>query len=220
MVAAELHKMGGTSGYIMQHSPRLLRFLLLQRTTRSSLFETRSLYRELSIKEHILWHCCKCRAVFVTLAGLSCTPLTNTASVFHAWVPPMLKQHSPGRNVRWYESLLSALVARFLFREQPRPSRPPAFFLPGTWEEKAAGIGFQCPEMSELSPGCKPANLTLSSQRYFSRSLHPPWPASLCGCEWSGLVWGERWCQTRTPQLSASCAARPTWLYGTGRGEV
>ncbi len=36
-------------------------------------------------------------------------------------------------------SLLSALEVSLLFREQPHPSRPPAFFLLGTWEEKAAG---------------------------------------------------------------------------------
>ncbi len=36
------------------------------------------------------------------------------------------------------KSLLSALAASFLFRKQLRPSRPPACFLPGPGEEKAA----------------------------------------------------------------------------------
>ncbi len=57
-----------------------------------------------------------------------------------------------GRRPRWscihgdvmsslqgYESRLFALVDRFLLRKRLRPSRPPAFFLPGACEEKAAG---------------------------------------------------------------------------------
>ncbi len=56
------------------------------------------LYRELLYKSKFRWRC-KCCDVFVTHAGLLCTPLTNTASGFHAWALPALKQHSPGRNV-------------------------------------------------------------------------------------------------------------------------
>ncbi len=47
--------------------------------------------------------------------------------------------------LRWQESLLSALVASFLFREQPRPSHPSAFFLPGTSEEPL-GLEWSPPE--------------------------------------------------------------------------
>ncbi len=39
----------------------------------------------------------KCRAVIVARAGLPNTLLISTASVFHAWAPPTLKQHS----LRW-----------------------------------------------------------------------------------------------------------------------
>ncbi len=83
--------------------------------------------------------------------------------------------------LRWYESLLSALTASFLFREQPRPSRPPAFFLPGTCKEKAAGQRVLAPRNEWAYTGCNSAYLTLSSQRVFTHSLHPPRPASLCG---------------------------------------
>ncbi len=58
------------------------------------------------------------------------------------WVCFMLGHHtrwnSAQRNgmspLRWHESLLSVLAASFVFRVQPRPSRLPAFFLPGTCE--------------------------------------------------------------------------------------
>ncbi len=46
--------------------------------------------------------------------------------------------------------------------------------------------------------GCTPAYLTLSPQRVFARSLHPPGPASLCGCERSALI---RWKQWRRDEL-------------------
>ncbi len=45
--------------------------------------------------------------------------------------------------LRWHESLLSALAASFLFREQTRPSRPLALL--GTCEEKAAGQRISAP---------------------------------------------------------------------------
>ncbi len=158
-------RMGGASGYIMWAFAKTHQiYFLSATTTRSSLYETRSLhhwtshhsgsrphsarltrhfsaarsaysswsmdslplsgvslFRELLYKSKFLRRCCKCRTVFVTPAGLPCTPLTNTASVFHTWAP-----------LWWRESLLSALTASFLFREQHCTSRPPTFFLPGT----------------------------------------------------------------------------------------
>ncbi len=94
--------------------------------------------------------------------------LTNTASVFHAWVPPMLKQHSPRWNrslLRWHESLFSALAASFLFREQPRPSCPLAFFLPAA-RQRISATGDEW-----AYDDCTPTYLTLSPQRAFSRSF-------------------------------------------------
>ncbi len=87
----------------------------------------------------------------------------------------------------WHVSLLSALAASFLFREQPRPSRrPPDFFLPGTFEEKAAGQRISAPGDEWAYAGCTPVYLTLYPQKAFSCSLHPPGPVSLCGYERSG----------------------------------
>ncbi len=145
---------------------------------------------ESSINEQIWRRCCKCCTIFVT----PCSPLTKTASVFHAWASPTLKERSPGRNVPTGVICVSPLCfgARFLFREQLRPSRHLAFFLPGTWEKKAVGQRILAPEDEWAFAGCKPADLTFSPQRDFSRSLHPPWPASLCGCERSGPFRGER----------------------------
>ncbi len=88
--------------------------------------------------------------------------------------------------LQWYGSLLSALTA-------PRPSHPPYIFLPETCYEKAVGQRISAPGDEWAFAGCKLAYLTLSPQRDFSRSLHPPWPASLCVCERSGLVRWERW---------------------------
>ncbi len=85
---------------------------------------------------------------------------------------------------------LSSLCSSFLFREQPRPLRPPAFFLPGTCEEKAAGQRISAPG-DELA--LRRLYLILSPQRAISRSLHPPGPASLCCCEQSGFIRWERW---------------------------
>ncbi len=65
----------------------------------------------------------------------------------------------------WYESLLSALVAHFLFREQPSPSRPPAFFLPGICEGKAAGQRISALRDEWAFAGCKSANLSLPTER-------------------------------------------------------
>ncbi len=219
-------RMGGASGYIMWAFAKTHQiYFLSATTTRSSLYETRSLhhwtshhsgsrphsarltrhfsaarsaysswsmdslplsgvslFRELLYKSKFLRRCCKCRTVFVTPAGLPCTPLTNTASVFHTWAP-----------LWWRESLLSALTASFLFREQHCTSRPPTFFLPGTCEEKATGQRISALGDEWAYAGCTPAYLTLSPQRVFTRFLHPPKPASLCGYERSGLIRWKRW---------------------------
>ncbi len=78
-----------------------------------------------------------------------------------------------------------------------------------------------------LAIRCKPAYLTLSRHKYFSRSLHPPWPAILCGCERSGLVrWKQytvcwttagHW-QLQVPKIHGqSCGARaPPVVEGYG----
>ncbi len=87
----------------------------------------------------------KCRIVFVTRAGLPCTLLTNMASVIHAF------------------SCLFAVS--FLFREQLRPSCPPAFFLPGPSEEKAAGQRISALGDEWAYPGFTPTYLTHSQPR-------------------------------------------------------
>ncbi len=78
-----------------------------------------------------------------------------------------------------------------------------------------------------LAIRCNPAYLTLSRHKYFSRSLHPPWPAILCGCERSGLVrWKQytvcwttagHW-QLQVPKIHGqSCGARaPPVVEGYG----
>ncbi len=106
----------------------------------------------------------------------------------------------------WHESLLSVLAASFLFREQPRPSRPPAFFLPGTYKEKAAGQRISALGDEWAYAGCTPAYLTLSPQRVFTCSLHQPGPASLCGCEQSGLIRWKQWRRDRHLSLAVSDA--------------
>ncbi len=55
--------------------------------------------------------------------------------------------------------------------------------LPGTCKEKAAGQ-----RISALGDEWAYASCTV-----FTRSLHPPGPASLCGCERSGLIRWKRW---------------------------
>ncbi len=76
---------------------------------------TRTLY-----KKQILLRFCKRRTIFVTRAELPCIPLTNTASVFHAWALRLI----------WVSPLCAH--GSLPFREQPRPSRPPAL-PPFTW---------------------------------------------------------------------------------------
>ncbi len=72
--------------------------------------------------------------------------------------------------LQWHESLLSVLVASFLFREQPRPLRLPTFFLPGTCEEKAVGQRILAPVDKWVYVGCTPAYL-LSPHRELSPDL-------------------------------------------------
>ncbi len=101
-------------------------------------------------------------------------------------------------SLREHQSRLSALADRFLFREWPRPSRPPVFFLPGTCEEKTAGQRISAPGWERAHAGSDPACLALATQRGFSRPFFPTWPASLCKRERSGLVrgkwrWAGRW---------------------------
>ncbi len=101
-------------------------------------------------------------------------------------------------SLREHQSRLSALADRFLFRERPRPSRPPVFFLPGTCEEKTAGQRFSAPGWERAHAGSDPACLAFATQRGVSRPFFPTWPASLCKRERSGLVrgkwrWAGRW---------------------------
>ncbi len=101
-------------------------------------------------------------------------------------------------SLREHQSRLSALADRFLFRERPRPSRPPIFFLPGTCEEKTAGQRFSAPGWERAHAGSDPACLAFATQRGVSRPFFPTWPASLCKRERSGLVrgkwrWAGRW---------------------------
>ncbi len=72
-------------------------------------------------------------------------------------------------SLREHQSRLSALADRFLFRERPRPSRPPVFFLPGTCEEKTAGQRISAPGWERAHAGSDPACLALATQRGFSR---------------------------------------------------
>ncbi len=102
----------------------------------------------------------------------------------------MLKQRSLGWNVTttWHESLLSGSRLAFFSESNPAPRA-----LPGTCEEKSAGQWISASGDEWAYAGCTPMYLTLSPQRAFSRSLHLPGPASLCGCERSGFIRWERW---------------------------
>ncbi len=64
---------------------------------------------------------------------------------------------------------------------------------PGTCEEKSAMQRISALRDEWAYTGCTPTYLTLSPQRVFTRSLHPPGPVFLCDCEWSGLIWWKRW---------------------------
>ncbi len=112
------------------------------------------------------------------------------------------------------KSLLSALAASFLFRKQLRPSRPHAFFLPGPGEEKAARQRISVLGDEWGYVGCTPPYLTLSPQRLFTYSLHPLGPASLCGCEQSGLIqWKQWWRDGWQPVFAASDAEELSGSY-------
>ncbi len=77
--------------------------------------------------------CYKCCAFIVRRAGIPCTLMTITPSMFHAWGNPKLMLRSAGLIARTYERFsLSSLRSQLAsFREQLRPSRPSIFFLPG-----------------------------------------------------------------------------------------
>ncbi len=98
--------------------------------------------------------------------------MTVTASVFPAWGNPMQMPCSLALIVLTARASVSPLCARdrFLFRERPRPSRPPVFFLPGTCEEKTAGRGSQRLVESELTPAQIP-RASLSPNREVSPVL-------------------------------------------------
>ncbi len=81
---------------------------------------------------------------------------------------------------------LSSLRSRLAFFSESKPA-PRALSLFSSQEparKKQRGRGSQRPEMSELMLAV-PHSFPV---RAFSRSLHPPGPASLCGCERSGLI--------------------------------
>ncbi len=77
-------------------------------------------------------------------------------------------------SLREHQSRLSALADRFLFRERPRPSRPPVFFLPGTCEEKTAGQRFSAPGWERAHAGSDPACLAFATQRVSPVLLSQP----------------------------------------------
>ncbi len=174
----------------------------------------RLFFRELLYKITFLWRCCKCHAVFVTHAGLPCTPLTNTASVFHAWVPPTLKQRSPGRNVNGAQRSQLA----FFSESNPAPRALLLFSSQGPTRKKQRGRGSQHSEMSELML-VVPLRTSLSPHREFSPVLftrsdqHPSAAASnlvLFGGSNDGEIGTCHW----RFQMRRSCWARTTIYPG------
>ncbi len=94
------------------------------------------------------------------------------ASVFHAWAPPTLKQHSPGRNVTivvtWVSPLHSRESRLALFSESnSAPCTLLLFSSQGLARKKQRGRGSQRSEMSELTPAVPPRT-SLSLHREFS----------------------------------------------------
>ncbi len=138
-------------------------------------------------------HCGSCRSPLHAM--------TVTASVFPAWGNPM---QMPLRwlwlfSLREHQSRLSALADRFLFRERPRPSRPPCFSSSqGPVRKKQRGKRFSAPGWERAHAGSYPGCLAFATQRGVSRPFFPTWPASLCKRERFGLVrgkwrWAGRW---------------------------
>ncbi len=132
-----------------------------------------SLFRELLYKSTFLRRC-------LALPMLGCRPRWN--STHRDWMSPL----------RWRESLLSALAASFLFREQPRPSQPSRFFPTRDLRGKSSGA-----EDLSVQRWVSLHRLYLrvphSLRWVFTRSLHPPGPASLCVFNRSGLIQWKRW---------------------------
>ncbi len=95
--------------------------------------------------------------------------------------------------LRWHEYLLSALSASFFSESNSAPRALLAFFLPGSCKEKAAGQRISALGDEWAYAGCSPVYLTLSPQRVFTCSLHPPGPAALCGYVRSGLIRWKQW---------------------------
>ncbi len=93
-------------------------------STDSLLLSGDSLLREPSIKEQISLRCCKWRCGPLHTADkhgdcVSCLGTAHTKTVLS------------GTECHHCSDIFSALAAGFLFREKPRPSRPPAFFSQG-----------------------------------------------------------------------------------------
>ncbi len=126
--------------------------------------------------------------------------------------------HSSGLHSALHSALLSALAASFLFREQHRPSRSPAFFLPETCEEKAAGHRISASGYEWAYAGCNPAYLTLSPQSF--HQLSSPTQTSIpLRANWShsGRAIMARWttaCHWRL-QMGRSCRACTTTSTGS-----
>ncbi len=94
-----------------------------------SLLSSRSAPVAVSMPRH---NCHLCRAPLHAADGHG--ECVSSLGVAHAETG--LNETSP---LCGYESLLSVFMDSFLFRERFRSSCSPAFFLPGTCEEKAAG---------------------------------------------------------------------------------
>ncbi len=136
----------------------------------------------------------------------SCRAPLHTADKHSECVSCLGAAHAETAFTRMECQRSAALAASFLFREQLRPSRPPAFFLPGTYKEKAAGQRISALGDEWAYAGGTPAYLTLSPQRVFTCSLHTLGPASLCGCEQSGLIRWKQWRRDRHLPLAVSDA--------------
>ncbi len=100
--------------------------------------------------------CCKCRAVIVRRAGLPCTRMTLTLSVYHAWENPTLMLCSAGL-IALCESFSLAFLHSMI-----------AFFsksCEGPVRKKQQGRGFEQPVTSELaSAQCPHVSLSQREQ--------------------------------------------------------
>ncbi len=170
-------------------------------------YETRSLHRWMSHRSESRLHCARSTCRFsaacwstdsLPLSGDSLFRELLYKSTFlrRCWALPMLETALIGTECHHCGDVsLSSLRSRLAFfsESNPAPRSPPGFFLPGTCEEKAVGQRISAFGDEWAYTGCIPAYLTLSAQRVFTLSLHPPRPASLCGCKQSGLIRWKRW---------------------------